>query len=82
MRHTQSDTRSLSVAERRALGALRERYQQDRDQFDAAELERLRFLRWLRQTGRLDHDVSPPFIANEVIAPTRSALTRSPQSKP
>jgi hypothetical protein len=36
-----------------ALRALRERYRQDRDLFNARERERLRFVRWLYRTGRL-----------------------------
>ena len=44
----------FSVAQRRQLLALRARYnQQAGDLFTAAELERLRFLRWLSRTGRL-----------------------------
>jgi hypothetical protein len=37
----------------RALRALRERYQQDRDLFSARSRARLRFVRWLYRTGRL-----------------------------
>lgn len=37
-----------------ALRSLRVRYLQGRDVFSARELEHLRFLRWLRNTGRLD----------------------------
>ena len=44
----------FSVDQRRQLLALRARYnQQAGDLFMAAELERLRFLRWLSRTGRL-----------------------------
>jgi hypothetical protein len=39
--------------EREALCALRLRYQQDHDQFSAQERARLRFVRWLRETGRI-----------------------------
>jgi hypothetical protein len=39
--------------EQRVLYALRRHYQQDRDLFSPSELARLRFLRWLVQTGRL-----------------------------
>ena len=39
--------------ERDALRALRLQYQQDHDQFSARERARLRFLRWLRETGRI-----------------------------
>ena len=35
------------------LRILRARYQQDHDLFSQQELARLRFLRWLYQTGRL-----------------------------
>ena len=35
------------------LEVLRRRYQQDQDLFSEAELARLRFLRWMRETGRL-----------------------------
>ena len=43
----------FSVDQRRQLLALRARYQQAGDLFTAAEVERLRFLRWLSRTGRL-----------------------------
>ena len=43
----------FTPAEQRALRLLRARYAQDRDLFGSAELERLRFLRWLYHTGRL-----------------------------
>jgi hypothetical protein len=36
------------------LVALRQRYQQDQDLFSEAEMARLQFLRWMRETGRLD----------------------------
>ena len=36
-----------------ALRALRARYQQDRDHFNARERARVRFVRWLYRTGRL-----------------------------
>jgi hypothetical protein len=42
-----------SVDERRALLALRMRYQQGSDLFTTAELVRLRFVRWLYRTGQL-----------------------------
>lgn len=43
----------FTPAEQHALRSLRARYQQDRDLFSPSELARLRFLRWLVQTGRL-----------------------------
>ena len=44
----------FSLDQRRQLLALRARYHhQAGDLFTAAELERLRFLRWLSRTGRL-----------------------------
>ena len=42
-----------SVAERRALLALRTRYQQGGDLFTTTELARLQFVRWLYRAGRL-----------------------------
>ncbi len=44
----------FSLVEWHALQRLQERYLQDHDLLDACECDRLRFLRWLRQTGRLD----------------------------
>lgn len=44
---------AFTDTERRPLEALRERYRQSGDRFDARELAHLRFLRWLCQTGRL-----------------------------
>jgi hypothetical protein len=35
------------------LSALRRRFQQDQDLFSERELARLRFLRWMCETGRL-----------------------------
>ena len=43
----------FTQGEQRALRTLRARYQQDHDLFSPPELARLRFLRWLVQTGRL-----------------------------
>lgn len=43
----------FTPAEQRALRTLRARYQQDRDLFSPSEFARLRFLRWLIQSGRL-----------------------------
>lgn len=40
--------------ETRALEALRSRFQQDHDVLSARERERLCFLRWLIESGRLD----------------------------
>lgn len=45
---TQGDT-----ATQQALCRLRARYQQDHDLFSRQELARLRFVRWLYQTGRV-----------------------------
>ena len=44
---------TFTPAERRMLRALRTRYRQDRDLFGERVRARLRFLRWLYQTGRL-----------------------------
>ncbi len=46
-------TVTFTPQERLRLLALRARYQQSRDQLDERELARLRFLRWLYETGRL-----------------------------
>jgi len=43
----------FTAAEREALHALRLQYQQDHDLFSTGERMRLRFVRWLRQTGRI-----------------------------
>ena len=43
----------FTPAQRAALRQLRARYRAGRDLFTAPELARLRFLRWLFQTGRL-----------------------------
>ena len=48
-----SPTTTFAPAAWQALRALRTRYGQHRDLFSAGELARLRFLRWLYQTGRL-----------------------------
>jgi hypothetical protein len=40
-------------AQHLTLCVLRDRYAEAGDLFDEAELNRLRFLRWLYQTGRL-----------------------------
>jgi hypothetical protein len=45
--------RRVPSEERHALHTLRERYQHDHDFFSARELARLRFLRWLYETGRV-----------------------------
>ena len=42
---------TFSPAEKRALRALRTRYQQDGDLFSRRERAHLLFLRWLYQTG-------------------------------
>ncbi len=44
-------TLGFSVKERCALLLLRRRYQQSHDVFSDAEVARLRFLRWLHQSG-------------------------------
>jgi hypothetical protein len=44
----------FTVQEMNRLQSLRERYQQDHDLFSEPEMARLRFLRWMRETGRLD----------------------------
>lgn len=44
---------AFTPQERQALAALRDRYQQGRDQFSHCELARLRFLRWLYQDGQI-----------------------------
>lgn len=46
-------SRSFTVGEWCRLFLLRRRYQQARDTFSEHELERLGFLRWLRDAGRL-----------------------------
>jgi hypothetical protein len=64
--YTQPDSRAAEVAapatvaalgfghdEWRALLALRRRYRQHGDLLGARDVERLRFARWLYQTGRL-----------------------------
>ena len=43
----------FTPTEQQALRTLRAHYRQDRDLFSLSELARLRFLRWLVQTGRL-----------------------------
>ena len=43
----------FTVSELARLAAMRERYAQGLDLFTAPELERLRFVRWLVQSGRL-----------------------------
>jgi hypothetical protein len=45
---------TFTTAEWEALQVLRLRYQRDRDLFSARELARLRFIRWLRQTRRIE----------------------------
>ena len=44
---------AFTPAQWQALHALHTRYQQDCDLFSNRELTRLRFVRWLYQTGRL-----------------------------
>ena len=43
----------FTAAQQRALHLLQRRYQEDRDFFTRREVARLRFLRWLVQTGHL-----------------------------
>lgn len=51
---TEPPTASFTREETSALYALRYRYLQSRDLLSSRELERLRFLRWLYDTGRLE----------------------------
>jgi hypothetical protein len=44
----------FTSVEAQALRALRDRFQRSRDQFAGRELARLRFLRWLYETGRVE----------------------------
>lgn len=44
----------FTSVEAQALRALRDRYQQGRDLFTDRELARLRFLRWLYETGKIE----------------------------
>jgi hypothetical protein len=44
---------TFSPAQWRALKGIRTRYRQDRDLFSEAERARLRFVRWLYESGRL-----------------------------
>ncbi len=46
-------TYNFTLSEWAELYALRERYEQSRDLFSVREQERLRFIRWLYETGRL-----------------------------
>ena len=43
----------FTPAQWRLLHVLRDRYHQDRDLFTPREMTRLRFVRWLHDTGRL-----------------------------
>ncbi len=45
---------NFTLSEWAELRALRERYEQSRDLFSAVEHERLRFMRWLYESGRLE----------------------------
>ena len=47
-------TAAFTQAERDALSALRSRYFESHDLLSGRELERLRFLRWLYETGRIE----------------------------
>lgn len=51
---TTDTTTAFTTAERRTLRALRSRYQEDNDRFSDREMARLRFIRWLHQTGRVE----------------------------
>ena len=51
---TTDTTITFSRRELRALRTLRAHYRQDRDLFRSDELARLRFVRWLYHTGRLE----------------------------
>jgi hypothetical protein len=46
-------TARFSPREWESLRALRHQYQEDHDLFSARERARLRFIRWLRETGRI-----------------------------
>lgn len=48
---TQSTTTTFTRTERRALRAVRARFQDNYDLFSAHELARLRFLRWFHHSG-------------------------------
>ena len=48
-----ASTPAFTNAGWKALHALRDRYRQDRDLLSERERGRLRFVRWLYQTGRL-----------------------------
>lgn len=51
---TRPSRRSVSTrSEQRALRALRRRFATDHDLFSSEEMARLRFLRWLYQSGQL-----------------------------
>jgi hypothetical protein len=50
---TPSTAPAFTPTQRATLRALRARYRASRDVFDSKELARLRFVRWLYQTGRL-----------------------------
>jgi hypothetical protein len=50
---TNDPARIFSLREWAVSLALRARYPQHSDQFSARELDHLRFVRWLYQTGRL-----------------------------
>jgi hypothetical protein len=47
------ETDAFTEREQEALRHLRLRYQESRDLFNARELARLRFVRWLHATGQL-----------------------------
>jgi hypothetical protein len=49
-----TSTYSFSLLEWAELYALRARYAQSHDLFSGSEVERLRFIRWLHTTGRLE----------------------------
>lgn len=51
---TQNATATFSRAERRAMRAVRARFQGNRDLFSPRELARLQFLRWLYRSSHLD----------------------------
>ena len=50
---TASAALAFTRTERASLRALRARYRAGRDLFDRQEMARLRFVRWLYQTGRI-----------------------------
>jgi hypothetical protein len=50
---TEDEVCAFTECEQEALRRLRLRYQESRDLFNDRELARLRFVRWLHETGQL-----------------------------